>query len=81
MDALGKDFTIGTMYRQDDPVHPIVLGAQFNAMCVVTGIKALDSTLTLNRFLLASAEPLRLADAEYVLTAKPKTAGTKGDSQ
>lgn len=70
MDGLGKEFTVGAMYRADDPVHPIVLGAQFNAMCVITAIKALEPSLKLNQFLLASAEPLDPANSEFVLAAK-----------
>ncbi|MEQ1827683.1 MAG: rhamnogalacturonan acetylesterase [Pirellula sp.] len=67
MDPLGKDFAVGALFRPDDHTHTTLLGAQLNAQCVVAGIKSLKDTLTLNKFLAPTAEPVETASAENVL--------------
>jgi len=71
LDPLGKEFSEGTLYRVDDPTHTTLLGAQFNAHCVIAGLKALGDDLPLNAFLSPTAEPVKPAGAEDVLLAAP----------
>jgi len=77
MDPLGEDFSLGALFRPDDHTHTITLGAQLNAMCVVSGVKALGDALPLNQFLLPTAEPIEPAAAENVIAGKTGTAASR----
>jgi len=76
MDPLGEDFSLGALFRPDDHTHTIVLGAQLNALCVVSGVKALGDALPLNEFLLPAAEPIEPTRAANVVTGTV-TAGAR----
>jgi lysophospholipase L1-like esterase len=66
MDPLGEDFAVGALFRPDDHTHTTLLGAQLNAACVVSGIKALGGALPLGHFLSPTADPVEPADVGNV---------------
>jgi lysophospholipase L1-like esterase len=72
MDAMGEEFARGSLFRPDDGTHTTLLGAQLNAYCVVSGIKALGDSLPLANYLSPTADPVKLAKDEFVLPAAAK---------
>ncbi len=67
LDTLGEEFSLGAIFRPDDHTHTTLLGAQFNAYCVVSGIKALGHELSLGEYLSPTAEPVEPSSLENVL--------------
>lgn len=72
LDPLRQDFALGTLYRTDDHTHTTLLGAQFNAHCVVSALKALGDACPLVRYLSPTAEPVEPTAAENVVLPAPK---------
>jgi lysophospholipase L1-like esterase len=73
MDAMGENFARRELFRPDDGTHTNLLGAQLNARCVVSGVKALAPTLKLAEYLSTTAEPVSPASADHIVavTASP----------
>lgn len=70
MDQMGEQFALGGLFRPDDGTHTVLLGAQLNAMCVVSGIKGLDPATGLAKYLSPVADPVEPATAENVVSPK-----------
>ena len=67
----GEPFARLELFRPDDGTHTNLLGAQLNARCVVSGIKALAENLKLAEYLSTTAEPVTPAtDANVAVPAK-----------
>jgi lysophospholipase L1-like esterase len=66
MDAIGETFARRELFRPDDGTHTNLLGAQLNARCVVSGVKALGKDFKLGAYLSTTAEPVRPAAEENV---------------
>ncbi|HYO25149.1 MAG TPA: rhamnogalacturonan acetylesterase [Lacipirellulaceae bacterium] len=65
MDAMGEDFARGALFRSDDHTHTNLLGAQVNARCVASGIKAL-TTVPLADYLSPAADSVPPAASSMV---------------
>lgn len=73
MDAIGEPFARRELFRPDDGTHTNLLGAQLNARCVVSGVKALAEDLKLAEYLSTTAEPVTPAsDANVAVSANHK---------
>jgi len=56
MEAMGEGFARPALFREDDATHTNLLGAQLNARCVVSGVKALPPEFKLAEFLSPTAD-------------------------
>jgi rhamnogalacturonan acetylesterase len=75
MDAMGEDFAKGALFRKDDSTHTNLLGAQVNAACVVSGVKALGDELGLAKYLSPVADSVQAAGTEGVAQGKGEPSG------